>query len=122
MRRITKFTTCSLLITSALLSGCNTSNTEVSQTHEAQQLTRVNTVTLSPPSDHYLVEREYVGTVQAGQQANLGLELGGKIAQILVDVGDRVKAGDPLITLDKQLLQTQADELSAKQEQITAPA
>ncbi|MGF1732247.1 efflux RND transporter periplasmic adaptor subunit [Photobacterium kasasachensis] len=119
MRRKLKFTAFSLLVASALLSGCNTSNTETSQSHETQQLPRVNTVTLSP-SDHYLVEREYVGTVQAGQQANLGLELGGKIAQILVDVGDKVTAGDPLIILDKQLLQTQADELSAQQAQITA--
>lgn len=119
MRRITKFSTSSLLIASALLAGCNSSNTEVGLEHEAQQMLTVNTVTLSP-SDHYLVQREYVGTVQAGQQANLGLELGGKVAQILVDVGDSVKAGDPLIILDKQLLQTQADELRAQQAQITA--
>ncbi|GAB3524537.1 efflux RND transporter periplasmic adaptor subunit [Photobacterium alginatilyticum] len=119
MRRKLKFTACSLLVASALLSGCNTSNTETSQTRETQQLPRVNTVTLAP-SDHYLVEREYVGTVQAGQQANLGLELGGKISQLLVDVGDKVIAGDPLIILDKQLLQTQADELRAQQAQITA--
>ncbi|MCW8329837.1 efflux RND transporter periplasmic adaptor subunit [Photobacterium sp. SDRW27] len=119
MRRTTKFTTSSLLIALALLSGCNSSSSKINQEHEAQQILRVNTVTLSP-SDHYLVKREYVGTVQAGQQANLGLELGGKVAQILVDVGDTVKAGDPLIVLDTQLLQTQADELNARKAQIIA--
>ncbi|MCQ1059737.1 efflux RND transporter periplasmic adaptor subunit [Photobacterium sp. ZSDE20] len=107
-----------IVIGSALLVGCNTSTTSPPD-QQMNQLLSVNTFTLAP-SDHYNVEREYVGMVQAGQQANLGAELGGKVARILADVGDDVKAGDPLLILDTQLLITQADELRAQQSQITA--
>ena len=107
-----------IVIGSALLAGCNTSSTSPPD-QQINQLLSVNTITLAP-SDHYSVEREYVGMVQAGQQANLGVELGGKVARILVDVGDSVNAGEPLLVLDTQLLITQADELRAQQSQVTA--
>ncbi|WP_338049187.1 efflux RND transporter periplasmic adaptor subunit [Photobacterium sanctipauli] len=109
----------SLLITAALLVGCNSASNDSEQQAQTQQILRVNTHTLAP-TDHFTVEREYVGMIQAGQQANLGVELGGKISQILVDVGDNVKAGEPLLVLDTDLLKTQADELRAQQAQITA--
>ena len=107
-----------IVIGSALLVGCNTSSTSPPE-QQFNQLLSVNTITLDP-SDHYSVEREYVGMVQAGQQANLGVALGGKVARILVHVGDNVNAGEPLLILDTQLLITQADELRAQQSQITA--
>ncbi|KHT63175.1 RND transporter [Photobacterium gaetbulicola] len=115
MKRIT---IAGIVIGSTLLVGCNTSTSSPTERH-VQPLLSVNTLTLAP-SDHYSVEREYVGMVQAGQQANLGAELGGKVARILVDVGDSVQAGEPLLVLDTQLLITQADELRAQQSQITA--
>lgn len=114
-----RITTASLLIAAAILAGCNSANQEQTEQVHIQQLLSVNTHTLHP-SAHYTVEREYVGMVQAGQQANLGVELGGKISQILVDVGDNVKAGDPLLVLDTELLKTQADALTAQQAQVTA--
>lgn len=119
MPRITKRYASNLFIITALLSGCNSSTSESITELNIPQTLSVNTITLTP-SDHYMVEREYVGTVQAGQQANLGFELGGKISQILVDEGDTVNAGDPLVVLDIQLLQTQADQLIAQQAQVTA--
>ncbi|AJR08491.1 efflux RND transporter periplasmic adaptor subunit [Photobacterium gaetbulicola] len=115
MKRIT---IAGIVIGSALLGGCNTSTSSPSERQE-HLLLSVDTLTLTP-SDHYSVEREYVGLVQAGQQANLGVELGGKVARILVDVGDSVQASEPLLVLDTQLLITQADELRAQQSQITA--
>lgn len=114
-----RITTTSLLIAAAILAGCNSANQEQTERAHIQQLLSVNTHTLDP-SAHYTVEREYVGMVQAGQQANLGVELGGKVSQILVDVGDNVKAGDPLLVLDTELLKTQADALTAQQAQVTA--
>lgn len=71
-------------------------------------------------SDNYQVVREYVGTVRAGQQAQLGFELAGKVSSILVDVGDRVAKGEALITLDTQLLETEAKQLRAQQNEIKA--
>ncbi|MGF1687447.1 efflux RND transporter periplasmic adaptor subunit [Photobacterium japonica] len=131
MRRIS---TTSAIMLSVLLVGCNSSSSEpdghaqqnaTSTSGQAagqvsgQQTLSVNTFTLQA-TDHYTVAREYVGMVQAGQQANLGVELGGKVAKLWVDVGDTVTTGDPLITLDTQMLHTQVDELTARQAQITA--
>ncbi|WP_018605791.1 efflux RND transporter periplasmic adaptor subunit [Uliginosibacterium gangwonense] len=42
----------------------------------------------------------FIGTVRARQRAELGFESGGKIAAIMVDVGDKVSAGQILARLD----------------------
>lgn len=107
------------LIGSSLLIECNSSTAESGDTPDMVQTIKVNSVTLEA-QDSYQVQREYVGTIQAGQQAKLGFELSGKIAQLLVDVGDTVKLGDPMVILDTQLLNTEADQLKAQQAQITA--
>ncbi|GAL03408.1 hypothetical protein JCM19237_6302 [Photobacterium aphoticum] len=109
----------SVLLLSFPLIGCNTSQSDTDSAVTSPQALKVNTFTLQA-ADHYTVEREYVGMVQAGQQANLGVELGGKVAKLWADVGDTVTTGDPLITLDTQMLKTQSDELTARQAQITA--
>jgi RND family efflux transporter MFP subunit len=44
--------------------------------------------------------RTLVGVVKARVESNLGFRVAGKIAKRLVDSGARVKAGDPLATLD----------------------
>lgn len=119
MPQISSRYTLHVLILAALLGGCNSSSSEPEVQAEQLHIASVNAMTLTP-SDHYMVTREYVGIVQAGQQSNLGFELGGKIAQIFVDVGDKVQEGDPLIVLDTQLLKTSADQLTAQQAQITA--
>ncbi|WP_019612865.1 efflux RND transporter periplasmic adaptor subunit [Psychromonas ossibalaenae] len=71
-------------------------------------------------SESYTVEREYVGTIFAGQKANLGFELSGKISEIRVDVGQVVKKGQALISLDTQLLNTELEQLAAQLEEIKA--
>lgn len=119
MPQISSRYTLHVLILAALLGGCNSSSSEPEVQAEQLHIASVNAMTLTP-SDHYMVTREYVGIVQAGQQSNLGFELGGKIAQIFVDVGDKIQEGDPLIVLDTQLLITSADQLTAQQAQITA--
>jgi RND family efflux transporter MFP subunit len=63
--------------------------------------------------------RTLVGVVKARVESNLGFRVAGKIARRLVDSGARVKAGDPLATLDQtdwklQLQQAEAA-LSAAQ-------
>ncbi|KLV05221.1 RND transporter [Photobacterium aquae] len=108
-----------LSILSYTVTGCNSSSSD--RTHQAttDPHPAIQTFSLTS-SDSYTVQREYVGMVQAGQQANLGVELGGKIAQLFVDVGDNIKAGEPIVRLDTQLLLTQADQLRAQKAQIKA--
>lgn len=84
-----------------------------------QTILTVETMALAQSSS-YAVQREYVGVVKAGQQANLGFELAGKVNEILVDVGDTVTIGQPLIRLDTQLLETESSQLKAQAEEVKA--
>ena len=68
----------------------------------------------------YTVPREFVGLIQAKQQSNLGSEVSGKVQQILVNSGDKVQKGDPLLILDTELLTIEATQLVAQQQQIQA--
>jgi RND family efflux transporter MFP subunit len=58
----------------------------------------VNVVAPAPGTWDPVVEID--GTVAAGQHAELGFKTGGRIAQIAVKVGDAVKSGQLLATLD----------------------
>lgn len=101
-----------------LLTACNTKTEDVDG-KPVQSLPVVNVLTVDM-APGYQVNREYVGTVQAGQSARLGFELSGKVNTLLVDVGDTVQQGQPLITLDTQLLDTEAQQLTAQLEQLDA--
>ncbi|MCL6415306.1 efflux RND transporter periplasmic adaptor subunit [Aestuariirhabdus sp. Z084] len=103
---------CSLL----LLSGCSDSNsadTEQPYTHLAQGEHLVQQA-------GYEAERRFIGSVQVKEQAELGFELAGKVAEIFVDEGEAVTAGDPLVRLDTRLLDTEQRQLEAQQEELVA--
>src|SRR3954452_21626050 len=51
--------------------------------------------------------REFVGVVRARYETDLGFRVGGKIVARLVNVGDRVRAGDVVARLDPQDLRLQ---------------
>ncbi|PDT18666.1 efflux transporter periplasmic adaptor subunit [Rhizobium sp. J15] len=46
-------------------------------------------------------ERTFTGTIAARVQSNLGFRVSGKILQRYVDVGEQVKAGQPLMRIDE---------------------
>lgn len=63
-------------------------------------------------------KRMFSGSLQARQQANLSARITARVAEVLVDAGDRVEAGDVLLRLE-------SDDLSARvrqQEQALASA
>jgi RND family efflux transporter MFP subunit len=64
----------------------------------AKQLERVRVVNGQPAT--WLPSVELDGTLTAQQSASLGFKLGGKIGSLKVKVGDQVKAGALLATLD----------------------
>lgn len=47
------------------------------------------------------VERAFTGTIAARVQSNLGFRVSGKIVERLIDVGQQVKAGQPLMRIDQ---------------------
>ncbi|WP_407333659.1 efflux RND transporter periplasmic adaptor subunit [Enterovibrio sp. 27052020O] len=107
-----------LVASLSLLVACN-GETQAQDETASQNIPTVTTLAVEM-TPGYTVNREFVGTVQAGQSANLGFELSGKVNALLVDVGDTVKTGDALISLDTLLLDTEAQQLSAQLEQLDA--
>jgi HlyD family secretion protein len=81
--------------------------------------------TVAPSYDFVLAQKSNItqevsvtGHVKAAENVDLAFEVGGKAEKIYVNVGDKVKAGDPLVSLNSddlkaQLLQAQANVNSA---------
>jgi len=66
------------------------------------------------------VERRYTGIVSARQHADIGFELGGKIARVLVDEGLVVEKGALLAELDVELLNIERQQLEAQIDEAQA--
>ena len=62
----------------------------------------------------YQIERRFAGRVAARQDTDVGFELGGRVAQMHVNDGERIKQGDLLASLDTELLVTERDQLKAQ--------
>src|SRR5438445_7638600 len=63
-----------------------------------QEPPMVNLVTAAPVTGS---ERGFTGVVGARIESNLGFRVPGKILERLVNVGDQVKAGQPLMPIDE---------------------
>ena len=63
---------------------------------------------------------ELVGTLAAVDQVTISSEADGKVSRILADLGDRVKAGQPLIQVDHEKQQYNFDQQRASLEKALA--
>jgi RND family efflux transporter MFP subunit len=63
---------------------------------------------------------ELVGTLAAVDQVTISSEADGKVSRILADLGDRVKAGQPLIQVDREKQQYNFDQQRATLEKALA--
>jgi len=90
-----------------MLAGCQAETAPLSRTDRPVQVERV---TLSAPD----VAREFVGVVRARYETDLGFRVAGKIVARLVNVGDRVHAGDIVAKLDPQDLKLQVQSAEAE--------
>ena len=88
----------------------------VSEPEQASPVVRVETVAFAPD----VTERRYTGVVAARHQIDQAFRIGGKIAERLVDVGDKVEAGAPLARLDPQDLDLQVESAAAELRAATA--
>ncbi len=70
----------------------------------------------------YEVPRRFVGQVEAQQQTEVAFEQGGTVAEILVDEGMNVAAGEVLARLDTRSLESQKSALQAAREALVARA
>lgn len=83
-----------MLLCCITLMGCSKQKTEVEQ--------EVPLVMVTQPSSLHLEQKSYAGEVQARQQTALAFRVAGQVTQRFADVGDRVKVGQVLATLDVQ--------------------
>lgn len=79
----------------ALLAGCKAEATRPPQA-DAPKPVQVAEVRLAPLTE----ARAFTGVVRARREADLGFRAGGRITARLVEVGQRVTAGQPLARLD----------------------
>lgn len=70
----------------------------------------------------YAVERAFTGQLEPGQRTALAFELGGTLAEIGVEEGDAVEAGQPIASLDRRLLDAERARLSAARRAVAAQA
>ncbi len=85
--------------------GCGRGNEEAGAQAQASALdsaSPVSTITVTRQS--ITEELEFTGTCAAYEEVDVNPEVGGKVIQTLVDVGDRVERGDALIRLDTSLV------------------
>src|SRR5580704_18030235 len=71
---------------------------------------QVQRVVFAPADEN----REFAGVVRARYETDLGFRFAGKIVARLINVGDRVRAGDIVAKLDPQDLKLQAESAEAE--------
>ena len=105
------------LLVAALLTGCGGAPAP----ETAGPAPSLVVTTVSPISQQMERTIAVSGSVAAWQEMFLGVELTGiRVAEVLVEVGDTVRAGQPLLRLDARTLQVQARQADASVAQARA--
>lgn len=95
------------LATMLVLAGCEASTAPAVT---VERPVRVQRVALANESS----AREFVGVVRARYEIDLGFRVAGKIVSRMVNVGDRVRAGDVVARLDPSDIQLQVESAEAE--------
>ncbi len=104
MRRTLSVALCALLLVPALLTGCTATN------EAAGPLT----VTVAAAQEKALdTTLSVTGVLVPAQTVSVSSKASGTVAEVKAEVGDTVKAGDVLLTMDKAALKTQLSQAKA---------
>jgi RND family efflux transporter MFP subunit len=79
----------------------------------------VRTATVSIENGYH-ARRTFTGRAVPGRISSMAFELGGTVADIRVDLGSKVAAGDVLASLDTARLQAQRAQLLAERDEVAA--
>jgi RND family efflux transporter MFP subunit len=90
-----------------MLAGCQAETAPVPNLDRPVQVQRVN-------FENGAAVREFVGVVRARHETDLAFRVSGKIVARVVNVGDRVRAGDVIARLDPQDLRLQVESAEAE--------
>ncbi len=106
----------SALLLAAAVTGC--SKAKPQQAAPAMQALPVQTITVAavpvPQSD------EYVATIKSRRSATINPQVDGNLTQILVQSGEHVAAGQPLMNIDPSKQQATVDSQAATEQQKLA--
>ena len=97
----------------------NTSTTQTQPRQTQVKPLRVNTTQIQLVKT-YQTTQSYTGEVVARLTSEVGFERNGKLVQVLVDEGDRVRLGTVLAQLDSSNLEAQRQSLVAQKAQATS--
>src|SRR5258707_6131554 len=89
------------------LAGCEANTAPAVKSERPVQVQRV-------AFENENAARDFVGVVRARYETDLGFRVAGKIVARLVNVGDRVRAGDVVARLDPQDLRLQSESAEAE--------
>jgi RND family efflux transporter MFP subunit len=90
-----------------VLAGCEANTAPATRSERPVQVQRVS-------FENENAAREFVGVVRARYETDLGFRVAGKIVTRVVNVGDRVRAGDVVARLDPRDLKLQAESAEAE--------
>ena len=71
-------------------------------------------------TDHYAVERNFIGRLEPARQTSVAFERGGLVTRVSVDEGDKVKRGAVIAELDTARLKANRTELLARKSELQA--
>ena len=97
----------SLLAAALVLAGCDANTAPAPKSERPVEVQHV-------AFDSREVARDFVGVVRARYETDLGFRVAGKIVARVVNVGDRVRAGDVVARLDPQDLRLQVESAEAE--------
>ena len=95
-----------LVCAAVLVTGCSKAQT-ASVLGDAAHPTPVHSYTVAEETARRRIQA--VGSLYAFEESILSSEVEGRVADVLADVGDNVREGQPLITLDSRELQFEVD-------------
>jgi multidrug efflux pump subunit AcrA (membrane-fusion protein) len=106
-----------LLVAGLVLTGCSKADTAQARGRDAStKPVKVETV----KEETMKRAVELVGTLAAVDQVTISSEAEGKVSRLLADLGDRVKAGQPLIQVDREKQEYNLDQQRASLEKSLA--
>ncbi len=111
------FTCLFSLLLSLLFTGCERSDqTPVSKAGEALPVLDVETIEVSEDNWPRIIRSQ--GSLFPDEEATLGIKVEGRVFEVHVDLGDVVKPGDPLVTVNQDDFKLRVKQAEAQLAQV----
>ncbi|MEA3402265.1 MAG: efflux RND transporter periplasmic adaptor subunit, partial [Armatimonadota bacterium] len=96
-----------------VVSGCGRQGTGPAASAEADEVAATPVAVTTAVRGTIERQLELSGTVETETEADVVAEVAGKVAAVQVDVGEHVRRGEPLVTLDRELVTAESRRAAA---------